>query len=160
MFLQEALKFYKERCSYFNKWWNIVLAVMLVGFLLSGVLSLIGSTAIGGWSADKLASHWDLAGHQILLLANSLFSISSVVSVMYLGSLFQVNSVFGPLQLSTLRMFKDILKFLTIFLGIFFAFTLGVRSLYSYNRSLQVEYLNSNNITSYHMDDDLSTYVF
>jgi hypothetical protein len=120
---------------------------------------IIGTTAIGGWSAVKLISSLDIAGHKILLIANSCFSISSVVSVFYLGSLCQVNSVFGPLQLSTLRMVKDISKFLTVFLGLFFAFTLGVRNLYSYNRSLQLEYISSNS-TAHNTADQLSTYVF
>ncbi len=162
MFLQQAHKVYDERCRYFHKWWNCVLSAMLVGFLASGLFWIIGSTAIGGWSAVKLMSPLDIAGHRILLLANSLFSISSVLSVFYVGSLCQVNSVFGPLQLSTLRMFKDIGKFLTIFLGVFFAFTLGVRNLYSYSKSLEVEYFHSN--SSYrranHTEDELSTYVY
>jgi hypothetical protein len=159
MVFEQTRKIMKEKSCYFYKWWNCVLTAMLMGFVASAFLMLIGSTAIGGWSAAKLASHWDLAGHQILLLANSLFSISSVISVFYLGSLCQVNSVFGPLQLSTLRMIKDIGKFLTISLGIFFAFTLGVRNLYSYNRSLELEYLDSNSTTK-RTGQELGTYVF
>ena len=154
MFFQQAHKIWNERCCYFHKWWNCVLSAMLLGFIISGLLWLIGSTAIGGWSAVELISSWDIAGHKILLLANSFFSVSSVLSVFYLGSLCQVNSEFGPLQLSTLRMFKDISKFLTIFLGVFFAFTLGVRNLYSYNKSLQTEYFPQNST-----EHALSTYV-
>ena len=130
---------------------------MLLGFLASGLLWLIGSMTVGGWSAVELISFWEIAGHKILLMANSLFSISSVISVFYLGSLCQVNSEFGPLQLSTLRMFKDIGKFLTIFLGVFFAFTLGVRNLYSYNKSLQIEYFHKNGTDHDHSEDELST---
>lgn len=159
MFVKQLYHFYKERRNYFNKWWNIVLVVMLIGFLLAGLLWVVASTAIGGWSAANLISSLDIAGHTILLLGNSLFSISAVISVMYLGSLAQVNSIFGPLQLSTLRMFKDIGKFLTIFLGVFVAFTLGIRNLYSYNNSLELEYLNGNK-TDVETQDDLGTYVF
>ncbi|XP_028397955.1 uncharacterized protein LOC114521651 [Dendronephthya gigantea] len=151
MCLQEGLKMLqsKEDCrSYFKKWWNWVLIVMLCGFLISGLFWLIGSSAIGGWAARNLKSSMNIAGHNILLTANGIFSISAVISIVYLGSLAQVNAVFGPLQLSTLRMAKDILKFLTIFLGIFFAFTLGVRNLYSYNHSLEDAYLD-NNSTAY-----------
>jgi hypothetical protein len=159
MFIQQVEKIHREKCYYFHKWWNCVLSAMLVGFLVSGLLWLIGSTTMGGWSAVKLVSSWQIAGHKILLMANSFFSISSVISVFYLGSLCQVNSEFGPLQLSTLRMFKDIGKFLTIFLGVFFAFTLGVRNLYSYNKSLQVEYFHKNGTKHHHTEDQLSTYV-
>ena len=158
MFLQQIQKIRRERCFYFHKWWNCVLSAMLLGFLASGLLWLIGSTTVGGWSAVELISFWEIAGHKILLMANSLFSISSVISVFYLGSLCQVNSEFGPLQLSTCRMFKDIAKFLTIFLGVFFAFTLGVRNLYSYNRSLQVEYFQKNGTHHDHREDELSTF--
>ena len=148
----------KHKLDYFRKWWNAVLITMLIGFLASVVFWIIGSSAVRGWSATNLMSGLDLAGHKILLISKSLFSISSVISVFYLGSLCQVNSVFGPLQLSTIRMIKDILKFLTIFLGVFFAFTLGVRSLYSHNRSLESEYLEKNSTTN-QSAEELSRYV-
>lgn len=144
--------------SYFKKWWNCVLIIMLCGFLISGLFWLIGSTTIGGWAARNLKSSINITGHNILLVANSVFSISSIVSIAYLGSLCQVNAIFGPLQLSILRMVKDIAKFLTIFLGIFFAFTLGVRNLYSYNRSLEDEYLGGNG-TAYRQKEQLGRYV-
>ena len=156
MWFQQAHKIKKNKLGYFRKWWNTVLIAMLIGFTASAVFWIIGSSTLGGWAATNLISGVDLAGHKILLMGNGLFSISSVISVFYLGSLCQVNSVFGPLQLSTIRMFKDIGKFLTIFLGVFFAFTLGVRNLYSYNRSLEAEYLDKN-WTTRHNDEELST---
>ena len=131
---------------------------MLIGFTASAVFWIIGSSTVGGWAATNLVSGVDVAGHKCLLIGNGLFSISSVISVFYLGCLYQVNAVFGPLQVSTIRMLKDIMKFLTIFLGVFFAFTLGVRNLYSYNRSLEAEYLDKNDTTHQH-DEELSTYV-
>jgi hypothetical protein len=156
MFLHQARKVCEERRSYFLKWWNCVLSAMLLGYFCAGLLWLIGSTAIGGWSAVGLISSWDIAGHNVLLLANSFFSVASVLTVFYLGCLCQVNSTFGPMQLSTLRMFRDITKFLMIFLGVFFAFTLGVRNLYSYNKSLQLEYIHENS-TAHETEDKLST---
>ena len=159
MIVKQFYHYHKEKRNYFNKWWNIVLVFMLSGFLLAGFFWVVAKIAIGGWSAANLISSLDIAGHTILLLGNSSFSIASVISVMYLGSLAQVNSTFGPLQLSTLRMFKDIGKFLTIFLGVFVAFTLGIRNLYSYNNSLELEYLKGNR-TDEETQDDLGTYVF
>ena len=156
MWLQQAQMIKKYKLGYFRKWWNAVLIAMLIGFMLSAVFWIIGSSTVGGWAATNFISGVDLAGHKILLMGNGLFSISSVISVFYLGSLWQVNSVFGPLQLSTIRMFKYIGKFLTIFLGVFFAFTLGVRNLYSYNRSLEAEYLDKNG-TTHRNDEELST---
>lgn len=146
MLLQQIHKIWKDTRIYFTKWWNCVLMTMLIGFLLSGLLWLAAAVTIGGWSAyDGIISSIHMEGHNVLLVANSLFSVSSVISVFYLGSLCQVNKEFGPLHLSTLRMSKDIMKFLTIFVGLFFAFTLGVRNLYSYNRSLQNKQLHGNN---------------
>jgi hypothetical protein len=134
---------------------------MLIGFVVSDLLWLIGSTAVGGWPVDKLESASDMAGHRILLLANSFFSISTVISVFYLGSFWRVNSKCGPLQISTLRMFKDIRNFLTIFLGVFLAFSLGIRNIYSYRNKLEAIYLNGNgNGTAQSVEDELSTYVF
>ena len=112
----------REKLSeYFKKWWNWILATMLVLFLFSAWLFMVASALNTGNSVD------------LFLLSNSCFSIAVVVSIFYLGALCQANSVFGPLMLSTLRMIQDILKFLTMFLGVFLAFTLGIRNLYSYN---------------------------
>ena len=160
MFVKQLYHIYKDYGNYVNKWWNIVLFVMLIGFLGAGLCWVAASAAIGGWSAANLISSFNIAGHTVLLIGNGLFSISSVISVMYLGSLGQVNSVFGPLQLSTLRMFKDIGKFLTIFLGVFVAFTLGVRNLYSYSNSLEFEYLNGNKTGMELTEENLGKYVF
>ena len=166
MCIQQFLIFRKEKCCwrcccYFHSRWNQVLTVMLIGFVVSDLLWLIGSTAVGGWPVDKLESASDMAGHRILLLANSFFSISTVMSVFYLGSFWRVNSKCGPLQISTLRMFKDIRNFLTIFLGVFLAFSLGMRNIYSYRNKLEAIYLNGNgNGTAQSVEDELSTYVF
>ena len=160
MFVKQLYHIYKDYGNYVNKWWNIVLFVMLIGFLGAGLCWVAASAAIGGWSAANLISSLNITGHTVLLIGNSLFSISSVISVMYLGSLAQVNSVVGPLHLSTLRMFKDIGKFLTIFLVVFVAFTLGVRNLYSYSNSLEFEYLNGNKTGMELTEENLGKYVF
>ena len=54
-----------------------------------------------------------------------------------------MNYVLGPLQLSLLRMLQDVLKFLLFFAGIFAAFVMGLRHLYSYYNSIQAE-INKN----------------
>ena len=43
----------------------------------------------------------------------------------------QVNATMGPLQLSLVKMMRDILKFLFLFVLIYFAFTLALRKVYS-----------------------------
>ena len=136
--------------DFFFKWWNCFTAAMLAIYLAAGAFWVIGFITTGAeWSTTfaNITYFRKKAGHKMLLLGSSCFSIASVISVWHFGNLCQVNSVFGPLQLSMYRMFKDILKFLTIFLGLFLAFTLGVRNLYSYNRSLQLEIRQQENNT-------------
>ena len=137
MIVQEILRMFSQKMYYFLKWWNCFTTVMLIIYLLSGVLWLVGFLIV---NRDK-------TGYVLLLVGNSGFSIASILSVFHFGNLCRVNSVFGPLQLSVYRMFEDILKFLTIFLGVFLAFTVGVRNLYSYNRSLQLEIRRQDNNT-------------
>ena len=146
--IQEMLEHTRRR-NYFLKWWNCISTAMLFFFLLSGGLWLLGFAITGRWSATftMITNFRERTVHKMLLLGNSCFSIAAILSVCHLGDLCQVNSVFGPLQLSVYRMFKDILKFLTIFLGLFFAFTLGVRNLYSYSRSLHLETIQKTNGT-------------
>ena len=131
---------------YFYKWWNWFTAAMLLIFLAAAVFFVMGFAIAGKWSSTFAILRERIA-HRMLLLGNSCFSIASVLSVWHFGNLCQVNALFGPIQISVYRMFKDILKFLTFFLGIFLAFTLGVRNLYSYSRSLQLEIKMKENST-------------
>ena len=140
------LSSHKPRIRYFYKWWNCLTTVMLSIFLLAAVFWLIGFAATGKWSSTFAILRERIA-HRMLLLGSSCFSIASVLSVWHFVNLCQVSVFFGPMQLSVYRMFKDILKFLTFFLGIFLAFTLGVRNLYSYSRSLQLEIRQKENST-------------
>ena len=159
MCVQQALIFWKEKCCwrcccYFHNGWNWVLTIMLIGFLASELLWFIG-----GWPVDKLESASDVPEHRILLLANSLFSISTVISVFYLGSFWTVHSMGGPLQISSLRMLKDIRNFSVIFFGVFMAFTLGVWNIYSFRNTLEAIYPKGNG-TAQHVEGNISTYVF
>ena len=140
------LNSHEPRIRYFYKWWNCLTTAMLFIFFSAAVFWVIGFSTTGKWSST-LAILRERIAHRMLLLGSSCFSIASVLSVWHFGNLCQVNSLFGPLQLSVYRMFKDILKFLTFFLGIFLAFTLGVRNLYSYSRSLQLEIRQKENST-------------
>ena len=137
MIVQEMLRMFSQKMYYFLQWWNCFTTVMLAVYVLSGVLWLVG----------LLIVNTEKTGYVLLLVGNSGFSIASILSVFHFGSLCRVNSMFGPLELSVYQMFKDIMKFLTIFLGVFLAFTLGMRNLYSYNRSLHFEIIRHENIT-------------
>ena len=142
MLFKEICRICVYRKSYFSKRRNTFLFLTLVIFLLSFILWCIGNKLLNG---SMNSYHQD--GHQMLFFGNSIFSIASVFIVFSVGNLCQVNPVFGPLQLLMYQMFKDIVKFLVLFLGLFAAFTLGVRNLYSYNRSLLLEIRQKENNT-------------
>lgn len=69
--------------------------------------------------------------YDLLLLANATFSIGLVLSFVHASNFFQVNSILGPLQLSLLKMMRDILKFLFLFLLLYLAFGWAERKVYS-----------------------------
>lgn len=54
-----------------------------------------------------------------------------VLSFISASNLFQVNSVLGPLQLSLVKMIREITKFLFLFLLLFLAFGWAERKVYS-----------------------------
>jgi hypothetical protein len=65
----------------------------------------------------------------------------------------------GPLQISSLRMLKDIRNFSVIFFGVFMAFTLGVWNIYSFRNTLEAIYPKGNG-TAQRVEGNISTYVF
>ena len=142
MLFKEICRICVYRKSYFSKRRNTFLFLTLVIFLLSFILWCIGNKLLNG-----SMNSYHRNGHQMLFIGNSMFSIASVFIVFSVGNLCQVNPVFGPLQLLMYEMFKDIAKFLVLFLGLFAAFTLGVRNLYSYNHSLLLEIRQKENNT-------------
>ena len=130
------------RKSYFSKWRNRFLLFILVAFLSVVIFWCMGIKILKG-----SMNGYHREGHRMLFIGNTIFSIASVFIVFSVGNLCQVNPVLGPLQIFMYQMFKDIFKFLALFLGLFVAFTLGVRNLYSYNRSLLFEIRQKENNT-------------
>ena len=69
--------------------------------------------------------------YNLLLLSNAAFSIGLVLSFFHASNFFQVNSILGPLQLCLVKMMRDIVKFLFLFLLLFLAFGWAERKVYS-----------------------------
>lgn len=111
---------------------------MLGLFVISGFLWLAGffmtKHGFGGSAVSIQELFGDKAqvyAYDLLLLANATFSIGLVLSFVHASNFFQVNSFLGPLQLSLVKMMRDILKFLFLFLLLYLAFGWAERKVYS-----------------------------
>ncbi|XP_022789137.1 short transient receptor potential channel 3-like isoform X1 [Stylophora pistillata] len=133
---KEALRQGKER--YISQYWNLVSLFMLGLFVISGALWLTGfimtAQGFGDWTIPIGQVFGDKAqvyAYRLLLLSNATFSIGLVLSFINASNFFQVNSILGPLQLSLVKMMRDIAKFLFLFLLLFLAFGWAERKVYS-----------------------------
>ena len=133
---KEAFRQGKER--YLSQYWNLVTLFMLGLFVLSGFLWLAGFfmteqefggsvIPIGEVFGDKAQVY----AYNLLLLSNAAFSIGLVLSFVHASNFFQVSSILGPLQLCLVKMMRDIVKFLFLFLLLFLAFGWAERKVYS-----------------------------
>ena len=68
-----------------------------------------------------------------MLIAEGLFAAANIFSNLKLVYIFSVNPYLGPLQVSLSRMVMDILKFLTLFVLVLFAFSCGEFFLWKYS---------------------------
>ncbi|KAK2565951.1 Short transient receptor potential channel 5 [Acropora cervicornis] len=140
MLVQEAKELYRQgKERYKSQYWNLVTIVMLLLFVASGVLWLIGYFMnVGGqdsWKipieavfSDKNATE---SAYRFVLLSNVFFSLAMVLAFLHASNFFQVSSVLGPLQLSLVNMTADIGKFLFLFLLLFLSFGFAQRKVYS-----------------------------
>ncbi|RUS88277.1 hypothetical protein EGW08_003979 [Elysia chlorotica] len=60
------------------------------------------------------------------------FSVANILSVIRIIYLLPANESLGPLQISLVRMIKDIAKFLALFILVIFAFMVGLHNLFWY----------------------------
>ena len=141
MLVQEAKEAYHQgRERYFSQYWNLVKIFMLVLFVTSGVLWLVGYfmnvVEQGSWQIPVEAAFSDKSAYRktayrFVLLSNVFFSPAMVLAFFYASNFFQVSSVLGPLQLSLVSMTADIGKFLFLFLLLFLSFGFAERKIYS-----------------------------
>lgn len=133
---KEAHRQGKER--YFSQYWNLVTLFMLGMFVISGLFWLAGFfLSVEGRGTDAIPVREAFgrsakeSAYRLILLSNAFFSIGMVLSFISASNLFQVNSVLGPLQLSLVKMIREIAKFLFLFLLLFLAFGWAERKVYS-----------------------------
>ena len=144
--VQELKVFYTQGFNlYRRQWWNLVSLLMVTVFVLSYCFQLIAYGLVGSWAVlDRFRKFVPSFGYQPILIANSLYTVGIVLSFFHISSAFQVNAIFGPMQLSLYRLFRDVVKFLVFFALLFVAFGLSLRKLYSDYVSTQYQLAKEN----------------
>ncbi|XP_032221589.1 short transient receptor potential channel 3 [Nematostella vectensis] len=144
----------KER--YLSQWWNLVTLAMLGLFIISGILWVAGSALSVSKEGSLAVSFQQVLGltegikesYRFILLANAFFTIGVLLAFLHFSNAVQVNSTLGPLQLSLVKMVKDILKFLLLFFLIYLAFVVALRRVYSQYVWAGKTFLNQTSTTS------------
>lgn len=144
--VQEFKVFYSQGANlYRRQWWNLVSLLMVTVFVLSYCFQIIAYGLVRSWAVlDEFRKFVPSFGYRPILIANSLYTVGMVLSFFHISSAFQVNAMFGPMQLSLYRLFRDVLKFLVFFALLFVAFGLSLRKLYSHYVSTQYHLAKAN----------------
>ena len=97
------------------------------------------------------------------LIAESLFAIANIFSILKLIHFCTISSHLGPLQLTLGRMVNDVLRFLLLALLVCFAFSCGVNQLYWYYSAEEIRVCemqcNATHIKDCFCDRTLAEYV-
>ena len=148
--IKHVLQQGKER--YLLAWWHLAVIPMIMCYIISAVLWIVGYVFIasesGSWTV--LLGSTSLAPYHLLLLSNSFYSFAVVLTFFEASHVLLVNSTMGPLKLSLMNMFRDIMKFFALCALNVFAFTLAFRKLYSQYVQTSTEVTKNNNITTSH----------
>ena len=152
LLIQEIVEAWRQGAFiYFSKWWNVVDTVIILTFIGAYGLWLIAWGVYGEWKPEK----------KVFIYADGIYASACVVAYFHLAHFFQVNSTLGPLQLSLYKMLRDVLKFLAIFLLLYFAFSTGVAKIYSYYVASQIELQKRDTTTTDHqVSHPLALWVF
>ena len=125
---------------YFSKWWNVVDTVIILTFIVAFLMWKSARFVYGEWRPEK----------KLFIVADAIYASASIVAYFHLAHFFQVSSTLGPLQLSLYKMLRDVLKFLAIFLLLYFAFATGVAKIYSYYVASEIELQKQDTRTTYY----------
>ena len=134
MLFQEAKEAYRQgKERYLSQYWNLITLIMLGLFVISGVLWFIERlmSAKEGVKGPAESSSARELKYRLILQSNAFFAFGMVLAFFHISNSLQVNSMLGPLQLSLIKMVRDIAKFLFLFLLLFLAFAWAERKLYS-----------------------------
>ncbi|XP_035827592.1 short transient receptor potential channel 6-like [Aplysia californica] len=81
-------------------------------------------------------------------MAEGLFAVANIVSLLRISYLLPANQTLGPLQISLGRMVNDILKFVAIVIIVFSAFMVALRNLFAYYSNRDNIEMNSSRIAT------------
>lgn len=116
---------------YFSNLWNVFDLVMCIHFLLTFVCwyaSHVDGKVHG--QIDLERKFWNPLDP--VLLAEGFFAIGVIMAFYKLLYLCKINYYLGPLQISIGKMYADVGKYLTMFIIIILAFTIGLCRFYQY----------------------------
>ena len=133
MLFQEGKEAYRQgKERYLSQYWNLVTLIMLGLFVISGVLWFIEKLlVVSGVKEAASVSSAKALEYRLILLSNAFFAFGTILTFFQISNSLQVNSMLGPLQLSLVKMVRDIAKFLFLFLLLFLAFAWAERKVYS-----------------------------
>ena len=133
MLFQEGKEAYRQgKERYLSQYWNLVTLIMLGLFVISGVLWFIEQLiVVSGVKEAASVSSAKALEYRLILLSNAFFAFGTILAFFQISNSLQVNSMLGPLQLSLVKMVRDIAKFLFLFLLLFLAFAWAERKVYS-----------------------------
>lgn len=114
--------------------------MIILTFIVAYSVSWVAWIVHGEWRPEE----------KLFIVADAIYASASIMAYFHLAHLFQVSSTLGPLQLSLYKMLKDVLKFLAIFLLLYFSFATGVAKIYSYYVASEIELKKQDNRTTYY----------
>nr|XP_006816594.1 PREDICTED: short transient receptor potential channel 4 [Saccoglossus kowalevskii] len=86
----------------------------------------------------RVESRAGWSGYDPDLVAEAVFAMANIISVLRLINIVVISKQVGPLQISLWKMFYDIVRFLAIFGFVLLAFAVGLTQLYKFYSSLTI----------------------
>eukprot|EP00095_Tigriopus_kingsejongensis_P000849 maker-scaffold1971_size23625-snap-gene-0.2 protein:Tk00849 transcript:maker-scaffold1971_size23625-snap-gene-0.2-mRNA-1 annotation:"transient receptor potential-gamma protein isoform x7" len=127
--------------EYINDMWNVIdfvtnsLYVATIALRIVAYYKVQEELRVGSKTAHLPREHWDT--WDPMLISEGLFAAANIFSNLKLVYIFSVNPYLGPLQVSLSRMVMDILKFISLFVLVLFAFSCGANQLLWYYADLE-----------------------
>lgn len=117
---------------YFNDPWNVYFLITQLFFWLAFFSWGIGIFAFNTEEErEKNEKRWNWESYNHVLFAETFYCIATMLALLRSLQIFQLHSVWGPMQLTLLRTGRDILNFVIIFLLFVFCCACGIQMLYT-----------------------------
>ncbi|CAH3167147.1 unnamed protein product [Porites lobata] len=124
MTLNEYQQYKKSPVKYFKDMWNYLDVIIEIIYILTVILR-ITTIARGGVPYNN----------RLLEISNYLYGINTLLMVLRVSSILELNQVAGPLQLALNRMLGDLLIILSQFFFVIVGFSLAITKSYNAERS-------------------------